>query len=109
MQMLSARYGVSLAGLTMAGLKCTGSFSDGRLVLVPVLAIARRCFAPGPWQFSQPIGNSEKGVLSKRPFVPATGFGRPLWQKMHPGVMGRLKPKSVNSYPGEGAHFMGRV
>ena len=45
--------------------------------------------------------------LSNRPLVPATGFGRPLWQKMQPGVIGRLKPKSVNSYPGEGAQLHG--
>ncbi len=45
---------------------------------------------------------SEKGLLSNCPLVPATGFGRPLWQKMQPAVIGRLKPKSVDSYPGRG-------
>src|SRR5882672_4956487 len=108
MQMLSARYGVSRAGLTILVSRAT-ALSAGALVFpAGMLATCMACTwaAPGPWHFSQPMANSENGLLSNLPFVPATEFGRPLWQKMQPAVIGRSKPRSTNSYPGEGAQLL---
>src|SRR6516165_8061357 len=98
MQMLFARYGDSRTGFTIS------------VLLAPLpRVIARTCAAPGPWQFSQPMDNSENAGSEYFPFVPATELARPEWQKTQPFRIGRLNPKSIDSYPGEGPHLPGFV
>src|SRR5215467_1930818 len=93
MQMSFANAGVSDAGLTIDP-SCP-SYVPG------LICAASTCPSPGPWQFSQPIANSENGGLAKCPLPSDKVLGRPLWQEMHPGSIGRLNPALLSSYPGD--------